>query len=211
MSRKGKGTIENPLTQEDLENLKEGNLVRGYKITEAFISDDYCNYKFEVTDKIGFGDEHSVKGKGIIKDSLKDAFAALNVHLACIDDSFINIDKETASFHQFLNDDSTFRYRVRGIKVRGSGDGMTVILYGTKRISLGGLINIDTPKIALDNLSGYQWYNELKESVEKILEEVSLYREGNYIDENPVDNDDENQMSLFDQEESDLFNEESAM
>ena len=61
-----------------------------FKITKASITDDFCNYSFEITDGIGIGDTHSVKGKGIIHDDLRAAFNQLNVHLGVIDDAFEN-------------------------------------------------------------------------------------------------------------------------
>ncbi|HRO18536.1 MAG TPA: hypothetical protein PLU07_10115 [Ferruginibacter sp.] len=179
---KGKlGSKSNPLTVAMTEQMAEGFKPRGFKITEASIKDDFCNYKYEVTEKIGMGDKHDVKGQGIVKDSLKDAFAKLHVHLAHIDDAFKNSGTDVEDIDRMHGHDLTFLYCVTGFKVKGSDDDMAVILSGSKHVSVGGRIHIETPKVVLDNLSGYKWYNELKDAVTNCQEEVAMYREGNYI------------------------------
>ncbi|HRN92995.1 MAG TPA: hypothetical protein PLS87_11285 [Ferruginibacter sp.] len=179
---KGKlGSKTNPLTVLMADQLAEGIKPRGFKITEASIKDDFCNYKYEVTEKIGMGDKHDVKGQGIVKDSLKDAFAKLHVHLAHIDDAFKNSGTDVTDIDKMHNHDLAFLYNVTGFKVKGTDDDMSVILSGSKHVSVGGRIHIETPKVVLDNLSGYKWYNELKSAVLECQEEVAMYREGNYI------------------------------
>ncbi|HRO18748.1 MAG TPA: hypothetical protein PLU07_11180 [Ferruginibacter sp.] len=182
---KGKlGSKTNPITGAMVAQMAEGFKPRGFKITEASIKDDFCNYKYEVTEKIGMGDKHDVKGQGIVKDSLKDAFAKLHVHLAHIDDAFRNSGVEVEDIDMMHGHDLTFLYCVTGFKVKGSDDDMAVIISGSKHVSVGGRIHIETPKVVLDNLSGYKWYDELKDAVIECQEEVAQYREGNYI---PVD------------------------
>ena len=58
---------------------------RSFSILEATLKDEICNYIYEVTEGIGIGDQHNVKGSGIVKDTLLTAFTKFHVHLACID------------------------------------------------------------------------------------------------------------------------------
>lgn len=149
---------------------------RDFKILEAIIKDDFCHYKFEVTSGVGLGDQHQVKGKGIIKESLQQALANLNVHLAIIDDVFVvaGIDSD---IDELKENDQTFKYAVSGFKVKAE----SVVLVGTKYVSTGGRISFETPKVSFGDVSPYKWYNELASAVAAIQEEVALYKEGNYI------------------------------
>ena len=154
---------------------------RGFVITEASIKDDYCNYSFEIIDGIGVGDTHSVKGSGIIEDDLRNAFANLNVHLAAIDDIFKHSKVEILDIDELHSHELTMLYHVTSIKIKGGQDNESIIIKGNKYVSsAGGRMEISTPQVPLDNLSSYKWYNELKDEVDLIREEVALYKEGKY-------------------------------
>lgn len=153
-----------------------------YVIKEAVIKDEFCNYQFEITEGVGLGDTHNVKGSGIIEDDMRHAFGKLNVHLACIDDIFKHSKVEIADIDEFHNHELAGLYHVAGIKIRGSKENESVIILGNKYVgSAGGRIDLATPKIPLDNLSSYKWYNELKTAVDEIRNEVAQYKEGKYI------------------------------
>lgn len=155
---------------------------KSYFIKEASVKDGLCNYTYEISEGIGIGESHSVKGAGIVKDSLPESFARLSVHLAWVDDAFkrINEDAEIKDIDKLHMDDTTTRYHVTGIKIKGGVSDESVILVGSKYVSSGGRIDLVSPKIALDNLSSYKWYNELKAEIDKCRREVELYKEGNY-------------------------------
>ena len=59
-----------------------------FKINQATVKDGFCHYQYTILHGVGAGDTHSVKGSGIVDKSLYEAFAALRVHLAIIDDAF---------------------------------------------------------------------------------------------------------------------------
>ena len=61
---------------------------KSVQINSATIKDDYCHYAYEITAGVGLGDTHAVKGKGIIKDDMRDTFRVFNAHMAVIDDVF---------------------------------------------------------------------------------------------------------------------------
>jgi hypothetical protein len=155
---------------------------RDYKIIGATIKDDLCNYQYEVTSGIGIGDQHGVKGKGgFIKDTLKSAFAALNVHMAFNDDIFKHSGIVVENIDQFHNHDHTFLFTTTGFKISGGEENENIVLIGTKYLSSNNRIPYETPKIPIYDSSSYQWYNELKAAADKVREEVALYSEGNYI------------------------------
>jgi len=190
MSKAKKGSKENPLsTTEFLDNILGKEEPRNYKITEAAIKDDFCNYSFEVIKGVGLGDKLSVKGKaGTIKKSLQAAFGKLTVHLAFMDDVFKNSGIEIEDIDTLHADDHTLLYTVTGFKINGSEENESIILIGNKYISSGGRITLETPRIFIHELSSYKWYNELKSAADTVRYEVALYKEGNYI---PVEDDTE--------------------
>lgn len=160
-----------------------------YVIKEALIKDDFCNYQFEITEGVGIGDTHNVKGSGVIEDDMRHAFGKLNVHLACIDDVFKHSKIEIDDIDKYHNHDLAGIYHATGIKIKGSKDNESVVILGNKYVSsAGGRIDLVTPKIPLDSLSSYKWYNELKAVVDNIREEVALYKEGKYT---PVEEEEE--------------------
>ncbi len=169
--------------------------MRPYIIKDATIKDDYCNYSYEITDGIGFGDTHNVKGSGVIEDDLRKAMGILNVHLAVIDDVFKHSGIEIEDIDRYHAHDLTGLYNVTGIKIKGSKENESVIIIGNKYVSsAGGRIELASPKIPLDSMSSYKWYNELIVAVEDVRHEVELYKEGKYVqtddddDDEPVSN-----------------------
>ena len=175
-----------------------------YKITAASLKDDICNYTFEITSGVGEGEVHSVKGHGIAKDELIDAFRKFNVHMACIDDVFKHSNITIENLNAFENHTLTALYYVTGFKIKGHGDDEAIVLIGVKQISAtGGRIAIETPKIPMDKLSSYTWYNELKEAADNARYEVDRYKCGNYVPVEARDTHDENQLTIADSMEED--------
>lgn len=154
---------------------------REIEITSASLKDDFCNYSYEVTKGIGVGDTHSVKGKGIIDDDLRDAFVRLNVHLAVVDDIFKHAGVELEKINKHREDELATHYTVTGIKIKGKEENLSVELIGTKFVSsAGGDMQLASPKIPLDNSSSYKFHKDLKTAVEKVSAEVILYMGGKY-------------------------------
>lgn len=154
---------------------------RLYKITAAKLSDGYCNYDFEITDGIGVGDKLSGQGNHVVKDDMRDAFAKFNVHLAVADDIFKHAGIEIENIDLMHNHEFAYLYTVTGFKMGGSDESESIVLMGNKYVSGGGRISLVTPKIMIDNLAWYKWWNELKAAADLCREEVALYKEGKYI------------------------------
>lgn len=182
--RKGKkGSKENPITIEELEKINEDPFI----IIEANIKDDFCNYFFEVTKGVGIGDKHKVDGRGIVEDDMRNAFAKFNVHLACIDDAFKYSQVEIDNIDQMHTHDLTGMFHVTGFKITGGKENECIILSGNKYVSAGGRIELKSPKIPLDNLSSYKWYNELLTVTNTARDEVAAYKNGKYTPVEVVD------------------------
>lgn len=199
MAKARKGSKENPLKKVDIENLAKKIAGRNYKINEASIKDDFCNYRYEVTEGIGLGDTHGVTGAGIIKDELREALGVLHVHLAVMDEIFKHSGIEVEDIDTLHTHELTSLYRVTSFKIKDTKGAAHVTIKGTKYASsAGGWFDITSPSVAMDNLSSYKWYNELKKAVDDICEEVAKYREGNYIPVKNEEETDKDQGSLFD-------------
>lgn len=163
------------------EDLLESFDEKSFSIKEASLKDDFCNYTFEITHGVGSGDTHSVKGSGIIEDDMRDAFSKFNVHLAAIDDVFRLSGIELEDIDNYHAHELATRYHVTGFKIKGGTENESIVLIGSKYVgTAGGRIELATPKIPLDNLSSYHWYNELKVAADNAREEVALYKEGKY-------------------------------
>lgn len=155
---------------------------RSFIIISANIKDDFCTYSFENTKGVSIGRLHKVdKSPGIIDDDLRNAFVKFNVHLACIDDVFKHAGIEITDIDTMHSHEFAFLYNVTGFKIKGGKEDESIVLTGNKYVSsAGGRIEIETPKIPIDNLSSYKWYNELKAAADNARLEVALYEEGKY-------------------------------
>lgn len=190
-----KGTKENPVTLDELNNLNQ----RNYKIVEATLSDDFCNYKFEIIRGVGLGQIHGVTDKkNIIEDDLRDAVAKFRVHMAVIDHAFKLSGIEIDDIDKFHSHELTQNYMVSGFKIKDKKGYTTIQLIGEKHVTMGWE-TITTPEISLDNLGGYVWYNELKEAGDHACEEVALYGEGKCTPvKAPEEKPEKDQPNLFD-------------
>lgn len=173
------------------------NLSGKIEITSAQVKDDFCNYSFDILDGVGTGDTHNVKGKGIIDDDMREAFSKLNVHLACIDDVFKHADIEIENINTMRSHELATIYTVTGVKIKGGEEDLSVVLIGEKYVSAAsGRMSLETPKIALDNLSSYHFHKDLKKAVDKVRTEVQLYKEGKYTAVEPEEKEDPNQLKI---------------
>lgn len=156
-------------------------IVKPIIIKEASIKDSFCNYTYEVNTGVGLGDKHKVNGENQVVDDMIAAFNKFNVHLACIDDIFKHSKTEITDIDTMHNHELTYLYHVTGFKMKGSVESESIILTGNKYVTAGSRIEFETPRIALDNLSSYKWYNELKAAADNARYEVEEYMNGKYI------------------------------
>ena len=205
---------------------------RDYEVTEATIKDMLCNYSITITGDVNHGNRNKITGSGVVDKDMLAAMARFNVHLACLDDAFktagiqnthegiteFNVDGNIIGNIDGLRPHSlTHNYVVTGFKIKGGTGNESVILVGTKYVSMAGdHMELQTPKIPLNQSSSYTWHNELSEVCELIREEVALYREGKYTEKEEREQKHvPNQQELFEQgklegEELDMFLAEQA-
>ncbi len=154
-------------------------------------------YSFEVKHGVGVGFVHKIQGKGLFKDSLANAFVKLNVHLAAIDDVFKHAEVEIPTINKMRTNELTFLYTVDSFKITTTGDEESVVLSGSKRVSSSGSwMSITTPKIPLDKMSSYEYAKELREVLDDVREEVELYHNGNFTEQEKEEKVDKRQMKI---------------
>lgn len=182
--------------QAPVEQKQQGSI----QIMKAVVKDDFCNYEFEVTEGVGQGDTHSVKGKGIVDDDLKKSLGKMNVHLACVDDVFKHANVEFDNIDTVRSHELAGLYQVTGLKFKGGEEDLSVILFGNKYVSqAGGRIELETPRIPLDNLSSYPWHKKLLAVALAARKEVELYRAGKCTPVEPKEIKNENQLTIGDE------------
>jgi len=166
-----------------------------YQITAATIKDDLCDYNFEVISGVGIGDNHKVKGRGIIDEDLRYALSDLNVHLAAIDDAFKNMKQD--DFDAVKKHERATLYQVTGFTIKGSEENEIIVLRGSKHVSASGdRMELETPRIPLDENSSYKWKKQLKKAADKVREEVAEYKEGKCTAQEVEPEKDANQLSI---------------
>ena len=175
MAKAKKGTPENPVTGKDKAEI---NLPE-YVITGAKLNDGKVDFSYRIQKGIHAGEVTNTKGVGIFFDSLQEAFNKFAVHLAVIDEAYKHKGVEIEDIDTMHLDELATTYQVASFKITGEDDAESIILIGSKYTALGD-ISIQTPKIPLDSLSSYKWYNELKAASDDVREEVALYKEGNF-------------------------------
>ena len=183
------------------EGLKKllGKEIRDFKITSGSIKDMMCNYEMIITaGEVGVGAKHKVTGSGVVDPDLLTAMGALNVHVACLDDSFKIAGVEIEDIDKMRGHELSGNYQVSGFRISGGAGDEKVVLMFSKYISLAGdHMEPTTPKIPLNQSSSYTWHNELSTAIERVREEVALYHEGKYTEKEPVEREDENQLEIF--------------
>lgn len=175
------------------------------KVTSGIIKDMKCNYGYEISEGIGLGNKSNTTGIHVIKDDMKRAFVLFNVHMAFIDDVFKTSNVEVDDIAHVVGHDHTYNYSVTGFKIAGGEDNETIVLIGNKFVSVGGRINLVSPKIPIDNLSSYKWAKQLKEAADQARKEVSLYHGGKYeIFESEMDDDPQQMKMPFGEKADDI-------
>lgn len=206
----GKGM---PILESGLEAFNEKNgEAKPHEIRGASLKDDFCNYIIKINESdipvIGLG-EHNVKGIGLVDHDMHMAFNRLKVHMAFLDDAFKRSGIAVTNIDNVRDEDLTDLYTMTGFKMHGTEENESVILSGNKYLStLGTRMPIDIPKTALDKLSPYPFWNELKADVTACQCEVELYIDGKYtLPHKDEEKPDKKQLKITDQldEENDFL------
>lgn len=175
MTKSKKGTKENPITTDDIAKALKV-MEKPFEIKGAVIKDGFCKYSYQMMNGPTEGDVLDRKGAHIVHDDMTNAFEKLNVHCAVIDDAFKFSKITIESIEDMREHELTQLFSVSGFKIGGSEENESVVLTGIKWVSEGGNIAWESTKIKFDG--GYKWISDLRECVDKCIDEVYQYMNG---------------------------------
>ncbi len=147
------------------------------RILGAKISAGACKYKYGYRTENGAHNICTVTSDAPVHDDLSKAFSMLGPHLAVICEDVSakavkDIEKAIGSYPETTEKLAT--YSVEEISVVHNGG--SVVLKGLKILSTGKSVGLTTPPISFSG--DYYFQNELKISVDDVLQEVMLYHKG---------------------------------
>lgn len=201
-----KGSIDNPIEEGHLSNDGIAQLPgRKFMIMSASVVDEYCDYSVKITEGVGVSNTAKWKGTHVVKEDMVNAFRAFHVHLAMLDSAFKAAKVECKNIDDLKVHEITLDYRVHAFQIKGDIENQSISLIGTKYSSVAqGWFNTTTPFIPISENSFYQWYNELKAVTDIAREEVALYHEGKYREDEEdlkkVANEKKKQKTIFDKD-----------
>jgi len=164
------------INAEQLEKLVDyANEEKEIEIKSASLKDHFLTYSYELLIGVMKGDELSRKGVHIVHDDMIEAFKQLDVFLAHVDGVFHWSNNQTPIQDLEAHEDLLL-FNVSGFKITGTEENKSVILTGTKIVSIG-TISFSTPKIKLDN-SNYLYVEELNDRLSVVIEQVEAYMNG---------------------------------
>lgn len=201
-NRQRLGAQDNPVTEQDKAELD----IPEYVIIAAKLNDGKVDFSFRIQKGVHEGDVNNTKGAGIFYDTLQDAFNKFAVHLAVIDQVYKHKGVEIDDIDTMHTDGEVLNYTVSSFKIVGENDSESIQVFGSKYTPLGDM-PVQTPKIPLDGLSSYKWYNELKAASDEVRREVAEYKEGNFEvpeKEEPTSK----QLKITDMEKANAFDDE---
>lgn len=149
------------------------------RITSAMRNGGTCNYGYSQKYEGGYSDTINVKRDALIHADLVDAFDAFNPHLAVIceeigDNEIMEIETGQAKTKVATN--KLLSFTVDAVKLRGSFEEGSIVLVGTKALSTGESVKLETPKIEWGD--NYAFLPELSVAAQDLVHEVSAYHNG---------------------------------
>lgn len=170
------------------------------EITSATLKDEKCSYSYRIVAGKGKGFSHNVSGPGIVFEDMIEAFKALNVHLAIMDDAFDTAGVPVDNLSDADNTPLSENYTVRAFEVKGKDESQAIVLKGDKYLKRSSKrMELKTPNIDLWN-SMYEHNEALSEAIENCKREVMEYMNGKYtMPVEEVVDISENQTSILDE------------
>jgi hypothetical protein len=175
--------------QKGIDKLKGENAGPKIEIRGATLKSAFCNYIYELKTGVTSGDEIKRTGAAVVHNDLPAAFANLDVHLGMIceeiDISEIDFDnlppRDEESIKKLKGKEKELAlliasFHVNQFKIEGTGENEGVILIGTKTLSTGDQLKLETPKVKWSD--NYEPMNELMSALTTCKNEVEEYSNG---------------------------------
>lgn len=148
-----------------------------FLIVQGTLNDEHCNFGMQRNTGDTKGMVDTIKGKPlIVHDDLRNAFLEFRPHLAALCD---RIDGDEENFDAVANHPNVDLYNVTGFKIKGAGEAESISLIGSfHSMTAEGRHDVTTAPVSLEGDAGYRWYNELRDTADKVRMEIELYNKG---------------------------------
>lgn len=157
------------------------NEVFKIEVTGAMLLDEKCKYSYRIVSGVGKGSSHNVNNHpGIVDQDMIDAFKALNVHLAIMDDAFDAAGLPVENLSEIDNTPLSENYNVSGFEVKGKDESMAIVLIGDKYLKRSSKrMQLKTPNIDLWNTM-YEHNGSLESAINYLKREIEMFHNGKY-------------------------------
>jgi hypothetical protein len=167
----------------DLDDLAERAKRKTINIRSAELVDQmFCNYKYKHNVGPNTTNTVSTKSEVPVHPDMVMGFRKLDAHLALI------CEEVDASLIGDINDidhqptsDKISKFTVTKFSLDGGDAALSVVLSGTKELSTGEAIKLETPKIFIDD--SYPFATELGGTIQDCVAEVEEYMKGKQADD----------------------------
>ncbi|PUZ25047.1 hypothetical protein DCC81_12090 [Chitinophaga parva] len=177
-------------TRLGLERIERANQeAKAIEVRSGKLSGIFCHYEYLHTVAENTKNKIGVKSEVPMHEDLPRAFSKLNVHLAVvceeirpdeipdIDDLPVwDADPDLTESDQDPLAVRLNRFHVTAFQISGTGENEGVILTGSKRLSTGELVSLQTPVVRWK--SEYAFTNELHIAVFDLVTEIEEYNSG---------------------------------
>jgi hypothetical protein len=154
------------------------------RITSATRAKGACAYSYSQRSIKGFSDSINVNRDALMNPDLINSFDAFNPHLACIceevgDNEIMSI--EEAQCKTKAATEKLLAFVVSSVSFSGNLEDGTIVLKGTKALSTGEVVKLETPKIRWSDK--YSFLQELSVAAQSLVYEVTEYHNGKIADD----------------------------
>jgi hypothetical protein len=167
-------------------NKVTASLTNPFEIKAAALKEGFCNYSYEHLEGVTAGDACKRSGASIVHDDMIRAFNSLDVHLAVICEEILPAEIDIDNLPDYMDEnlekkarklaDRIHAFTVSAFRVEGSGENEGVVLTGTKKLTTGEIVKLETPKVKF--ISDYGFIQELMAAVTVCKNEVTEYMNG---------------------------------
>lgn len=172
-----------------LNRLRQEDLLPEVK-SATLVNSMHLNYSYDERVHDDVTDTISRKGRSPIHSDLRRAFWKLGPHLAVACEE-VHLDESTdideyggvpqfddAGLQTYTDelDRQLMAFEVTSLLVQGTGDKAGVVLVGSKKLSTGDFVKLESPRICW--ASNYPFLHDLRLAHDTLIEEVQAYKLG---------------------------------
>jgi hypothetical protein len=180
LANTGRKEISAEVVEQKIQDARE-RARKAIDIRAAELKDQmFCKYRYLHNVGKGATNKINTDSEVPVHPDLVACFRRLDAHLAVVceevaSDSVTDIDKAPHSPDDQVCDEIK-KFQVTSFRLDGVEDAMSVVLSGTKELSTGEYIKLETPKISIDE--SYPFAMELSSTLQDAVSEIEQYMKG---------------------------------